>query len=243
MRRVFILAAGAGQRLRPLTNALPKALLRIGDQSILKHQIDALTESGIRPEEVVIVTGHEHSELEKVAKELGVSTLFNPHFDSANNIVSLQRACEAFPIDHLSEMIIINCDVWAHRKIFLDLIEGSEDASVVVDVGDSPDREAMKVTARDGRVLAFGKELSGGLVAGEYIGLSRFRSKPLEALVEAVDRLIAERRINEWYESALSDLAARVPIHMVPTNGLPWIEIDTHDDFQRAQFLLEKAVP
>lgn len=43
----FILAAGFGTRLRPLTNSTPKPLLKVGEQSIIDRIIDQLTQAGI----------------------------------------------------------------------------------------------------------------------------------------------------------------------------------------------------
>lgn len=44
--KAVILAGGLGTRLRPFTEVLPKALLPLGDKSILEHQIATLREAG-----------------------------------------------------------------------------------------------------------------------------------------------------------------------------------------------------
>lgn len=44
---VFILAGGKGERLLPLTENTPKALLKVGDKPILEHNIDRLRKFGI----------------------------------------------------------------------------------------------------------------------------------------------------------------------------------------------------
>ena len=45
---VVIMAGGLGERLRPLTNVLPKPLLRIGEKPILEHNLDRLCSYGIQ---------------------------------------------------------------------------------------------------------------------------------------------------------------------------------------------------
>ena len=50
--KAMILAAGHGQRLKPLTNNTPKPLLEVGDKPLLAHQLSWLKNAGIK--EVVI---------------------------------------------------------------------------------------------------------------------------------------------------------------------------------------------
>jgi MurNAc alpha-1-phosphate uridylyltransferase len=54
--RAMILAAGRGERLRPLTDSLPKPLVEIGGKTLVDHHLDALVQAGFR--EIVINQGH-----------------------------------------------------------------------------------------------------------------------------------------------------------------------------------------
>ncbi len=54
--KAMILAAGRGERMRPLTDATPKPLLRIGGQTLIEHHIHALTQAGITE----LVINHAH---------------------------------------------------------------------------------------------------------------------------------------------------------------------------------------
>ena len=51
-----ILAAGMAKRLRPLTDACPKCLLRIGERTLLQRTVDAMIAADIN--ELVVVTGY-----------------------------------------------------------------------------------------------------------------------------------------------------------------------------------------
>lgn len=43
-----IMAGGRGERLRPLTDTLPKPLLKVGDKPIIEHNVDRLISYGVR---------------------------------------------------------------------------------------------------------------------------------------------------------------------------------------------------
>ena len=58
--KAMILAAGFGKRLLPLTENLPKPLLKVGDQTLIERNINYLIKSGFS--EIVINASH-HGDL------------------------------------------------------------------------------------------------------------------------------------------------------------------------------------
>ena len=54
----LILAAGYGTRMYPLTENTPKALLKIGERSILDSLLDKLGAAGVQVKEIVLVSNH-----------------------------------------------------------------------------------------------------------------------------------------------------------------------------------------
>ena len=54
--RALILAAGRGERMRPLTDDTPKPLLKAGGRRLIEWQIEALARAGVR--EMVINVAH-----------------------------------------------------------------------------------------------------------------------------------------------------------------------------------------
>ncbi|MEO8346638.1 MAG: N-acetylmuramate alpha-1-phosphate uridylyltransferase MurU [Betaproteobacteria bacterium] len=48
MRGAMILAAGRGERMRPLSDATPKSLLHVGGKPLIAWQVDALAQAGFR---------------------------------------------------------------------------------------------------------------------------------------------------------------------------------------------------
>ena len=71
-----ILAGGRATRLRPLTEALPKALVKISGEPFLTHQLRLLRSQGIR--RVVLCLGHLG---EKIQEEFGTGTQYGMKID------------------------------------------------------------------------------------------------------------------------------------------------------------------
>src|SRR5262245_3652267 len=53
---IAILAGGLATRLRPLTNSVPKSLIRVGGKPFLEHQLVMLRERGLN--HIVLCVGH-----------------------------------------------------------------------------------------------------------------------------------------------------------------------------------------
>ena len=60
--RALILAAGRGERMRPLTDSMPKPLLMVGGKRLIEWQIEALVRAGIS--DIVINTAHLAEQIE-----------------------------------------------------------------------------------------------------------------------------------------------------------------------------------
>jgi MurNAc alpha-1-phosphate uridylyltransferase len=56
IERALILAAGRGERMRPLTDTTPKPLLAVGGKPLIVHHLEKLARAGVR--EVVVNTSH-----------------------------------------------------------------------------------------------------------------------------------------------------------------------------------------
>ena len=108
--RAMILAAGLGKRMRPLTDNLPKPLLRVGGQSLIEHQISRLARCGVR--EIVInhhYLGNLIEDLLGDGKRFGVSIAYSAEptrLETAGGII------QALPLLRDDCFIVVNADVW-----------------------------------------------------------------------------------------------------------------------------------
>lgn len=76
--KAVILAGGLGERLRPFTQAIPKPLLPIGEQSLLELQITNLVEHGV--DEIFVATNYKSNYIKNFigdGERLGVKITFS----------------------------------------------------------------------------------------------------------------------------------------------------------------------
>lgn len=103
-KRAIIMAAGLGNRMRPLTLETPKPLVMVNGKRMIDTVIDGLHEQGIT--EIYIVIGHLKERFYELQESYpDVVLIENPYFDQCNNISSLYVARE-----HLSDVIILDGD-------------------------------------------------------------------------------------------------------------------------------------
>jgi len=94
--------------------------------------------------------------------------------------------------------------------------------------------EEMKVLVKDNRILKFGKEIDPKAAHGEYIGLAKFGLKDAIVIFDCMEKLLDKGRTDIWYENAINYVLGEKDAFGVYTNGLPWIEIDTPQDYVKA---------
>jgi len=109
--KAMILAAGRGERMRPLTDQLPKPLLTIDGKPLLQYHIEALAAAGIR--ELVI----NHALMgEMIEERFGNGESFKVHISySAEGDNPLQTGGgikHALPLLGEAPFIVVNGDIW-----------------------------------------------------------------------------------------------------------------------------------
>ncbi len=111
--KAMILAAGRGERMRPLTDYTPKPLLPIAGKPLIVHHLEALRVQGII--KVVINTGHLG---EQLPAALGDGQQWGMHIDwSPEPPDALETGggiFQALPLLGAKPFIVINSDIWTN---------------------------------------------------------------------------------------------------------------------------------
>jgi MurNAc alpha-1-phosphate uridylyltransferase len=108
--RAMILAAGRGERMRPLTDSLPKPLLEAGGKPLIVWHIENLARAGIRD----IVVNHAWLG-ELIEKRLGDGSRWGVNLRYSPEKVALETAggiAQALPWLGDAPFLVVNGDVW-----------------------------------------------------------------------------------------------------------------------------------
>lgn len=102
--RAIIMAAGLGNRMRPVTLTTPKPLVKVNGERMIDTVIQGLHENGIT--EIYIVVGYLKEQFYTLEQEYpGVTIIENPYYDTCNNISSLYVAR-----DYIENAMILDGD-------------------------------------------------------------------------------------------------------------------------------------
>ncbi|QDQ87033.1 nucleotidyltransferase family protein [Alcaligenaceae bacterium SJ-26] len=108
--RAMILAAGRGERMRPLTDHTPKPLLTAGGRPLIEWQITRLAQAGIR--DIVINLSWLG---ERIEATLGDGQRLGVHLHYSYETEALETAGgirQALPLLGADPFLVVNGDVW-----------------------------------------------------------------------------------------------------------------------------------
>jgi len=236
----MVLAAGAGRRLRPDTDALPKALLPVdGRVTILDIALRNLAAVGLR--DIVIVVGYAADAVRDRAagleREHGVrlTLVHNDRAEDWNNAYSLWLAREHFAAGAL----LVNGDTVHPVSVEKTLLAAAQSGPGLIiavdDIKRLADEEMKVIIDPGGRVTKITKLMDPAVAYGEYIGatlIGASAAAPLAAALEATWR----RDPSLYYEDGFQEVADRGGvIEVAPIGEVDWVEVDNHDDLRRAR--------
>jgi choline kinase len=239
INRAIILAAGSSTRLRPLTNNIPKTLLKVGRATILNIAISILHRFNI--DDIIVVTGHAADTLEEhVYRNYNNNTIRFRFIRNdklhLGNIYSFYIAREYIDTD----FILLNSDVLFHPKI-LEYLLSYDVSALAIDDHKELGEEEMKVKVNESGII---KDISKGIpikeADGEYIGVMKLTSKDANTIIKSITHLFNQGRYNLYYEDAIRLVAHEHDLfYKCSTRGLQCIEIDTHKDLKDAYIVAE----
>jgi MurNAc alpha-1-phosphate uridylyltransferase len=242
----MILAAGAGTRLRPITDRLPKALIPVRQRPLLAHVLERLVAVGATR---VIINVCHHAE--QIAAYLerhtptGIEIALSPEpdgpYDTGGGLLAaapLFRRDGAFLLHNVDVLSRIPLeDVLAAHRAARAQPAGRVIASVAVQARDANRRLLFDANglmgwenrADDGTVLASDRvrQPSGPITPWSFTGIHT-----IEPEVFALAERTGHFSIVTWY----LDMARRgYTILPVDVTGYEWIDVGTHERLAEAE--------
>ncbi|MBO3659918.1 nucleotidyltransferase family protein [Acinetobacter variabilis] len=158
--KAMILAAGLGNRMRPLTLHTPKPLLEVGGKSLIVWHIEKLAAMGVN--EIVINTAWLG---EKLAQALGDGSQFGIKILWSHEGEGLETAggiINALPLLGDEPFILVNGDVWTTMDFTPLLnVELGENLAHLVLVQNPEQHPNGDFTLADGKAYIFDQQISG----------------------------------------------------------------------------------
>ncbi|MFG3259668.1 sugar phosphate nucleotidyltransferase [Streptomyces sp. NPDC048172] len=241
----LVLAAGAGRRLRPYTDTLPKALVPVGPEgneestTVLDIALGNFAEIGLT--EVGIIVGYrkeavyERKEALEQKYGLKITLIDNDKAEEWNNAYSLW--CGRDAIKH--SVILANGDTVHPVSVERSLLDARGDGKKIIlalDTVKELDEEEMKVVVDPEKgVQKITKLMDPAEATGEYIGVTLIEGEAADALADAL-KATFERDPQLYYEDGYQELVNRgFQVDVAPIGDVKWVEIDNHDDLAKGR--------
>lgn len=221
-----MMAGGKGERLRPLTEKIPKPLLPVGDKAIIDHNVDRLISYGI--EHISVTVNYLKEQIEE-------------HFQDPRNGVQVQTVREPkflgtigsirFVSDFYNETVLVmNSDVFTnidYEDFYIHFKEHGADMSVAaVPYNVSIPLGIFDLEGRNIKGLKEKPRYEYYANAGVYlIKRSALELIPEDVMFHSTDLIEAL-------------IKAGKKVIRFPLNGT-WIDIGTPQEYQRAQDLVK----
>ncbi len=204
--KALILAAGKGERMRPLTDHTPKPLLRAGSASLIEHCIHALARAGFHD---LVINHAAHGALVETA--LGDGSRYNVRIryaaEGAEPLETGGGIFNALPLLGEEPFAVVNADIWSDYP--LERLPRAPDGLAHLVLVDNPLHHPQGDFAlQEGRVRAEGE---GKLT---YSGIGVYRPKlfegcqpgkfPLAPLLRKA--MVAGQVTGEYYSGAWFDI-------------------------------------
>jgi histidinol-phosphate/aromatic aminotransferase/cobyric acid decarboxylase-like protein/choline kinase len=245
--KALILAAGYGNRMRPLTDSTHKTLLRVGGQTLIGRIVDSLRAHDIT--DIVVVTGHLADDLEAALTaaypDLRFTFVRNLRYRETNNIYSLALAFEAIALD--DEILLIESDLVYEPAVLRRIVESRHPNVALVDRF----RSGM-----DGTVVTVGDQLIRSIIPPHLQGPNfdfsdkfktlniykfsrQFCASVFKQLLGYYTKAIDD---NCYYELILGILiyVGQAQIHAEVLEGEAWAELDDPNDLRVAEFVFDR---
>ncbi len=221
-----LMAGGKGERLRPLTEKVPKPLLKVGDKSIIDYNIDTLISYGV--ENISVTVNYLKEQIEE-------------HFESERNGIKIQCVREPKYLGTIGSVkfvdnfkndcvLVMNSDLFTninYEDFYLHFVNHDADMSV----GAVP----YSVNVPYGIFELNGRDIQGVLEKPTY---NYYANAGIYLIKRKLLDLIPDDAFFDATDFIEALIEKRHKVIRFPLTGY-WIDIGKHEDYKKAQELVK----
>jgi N-acetyl-alpha-D-muramate 1-phosphate uridylyltransferase len=183
---VFILAAGRGERMRPLSDTIPKPLLKVSGKSLLQHHLERLATQGFR--KVIINVAHLGQQIIDTVgngQSFGIDIFYSFEQDGAlETLGGLRNALDNIQSEHF---LLLNADIWSDCDFRSLLDYRPEIAHLLMTTNPSHHPEGDFILEESGK-LSLGVP-GDGRTRSTYTGIGIYNKSFIASLNKGYSRL------------------------------------------------------